>query len=318
MSQRLSQRLGIRPQVQTYQESLYRFLSRGRVLASITVLPAILILSFLVFLPILWAIWASFHSIFAFSNEWTFVGLENYSTLLGMPEYWHAVSRSLVFAVGGVTLQLIAGTALALALNKSFRFGTVIRAMFFLPYLIPTVILGYIALWMGNTQWGIINDVLLRLHLIDQQISWFGSIDLAMAAVIVTSSWKLTIFVTIMVLARLQGIPDNLYDAARTAGASSYQMFRDITLPNLKSVIFIVLLLRGVWTFNKFDIIWVLTAGGPLDTTRTAPIFAYEIGFRRAQLGMANAVSVTLFVLLIAVAIVYFVVFSPEEEVRVE
>ncbi|MDX1744901.1 MAG: sugar ABC transporter permease, partial [Halobacteriales archaeon] len=178
--------------------------------------------------------------------------------------------------------------------------------------------LGFITLWMTNSQWGIINQLVVWTGLVDQFPDWFSSKRLAMASVIVTTSWKYSTFVTIMVLARLQGIPDGYYEAAKMSGANAVQAFRDITLPNLKNVLFIVVLLRFVWMFNKFDIIWVLTRGGPETATTTAVIYAYKEAFQFGALGNGAAVSTLLFIMLGGAAIVYFVVFNPSEEVRVE
>ncbi|MFC7078510.1 carbohydrate ABC transporter permease [Haloarcula halophila] len=301
-----------------YRDSLYRFLSRRRVLAAITILPALLLFTFITLGPILWAIAAGFYEIPVFSPQWEFVFLDNYAELLAQETFWVSVWRSVLFAGGSTTLQLVAGIGIALLVNRSFKFSNVVQAIVILPYMIPTAVLGFIALWMGNAQWGVINEVLLSVGLLDQPFSWFGNHSTAMIAVILTSSWKFTIFVTIMVLARLQSIPENHYEAARVAGANTFQVFKDITLPNLKSVIFIVLLLRGVWMFNKFDIVYILTGGGPGDATRLAPIYAYELGFGLTRLGMAAAMSTLLFVFLAGVAVVYFRVLEPAKEVRTE
>jgi multiple sugar transport system permease protein len=268
--------------------------------------------------PIVWAVVAGFYEIPALSPEWTWVGLANYREILANPQFYESIWLSVVFAGGSVALQLVLGIYIALLLNRSFRGSNVARAIVMLPYLVPTAILGYIALWMGNSQFGIVNQLLKNVGLIETFVPWYGSVDWAMIAIIVTNSWKFSIFVTIMVLARLQGIPDGLYEAATVSGATPYQRFRDITLPNLKGVIFIVLLLRGVWMFNKFDIIYVLTNGGPLGATRTIPIFAYQIAFEQYSLGRAAAVSTLLFGLLIVTAMIYFYVFEPSKEVRVE
>jgi multiple sugar transport system permease protein len=171
---------------------------------------------------------------------------------------------------------------------------------------------------MGNSNWGIINQLLVRAEIIDSHIAWYADQQWTMLAIVLTNSWKFTIFVTIMVLARLQSIPEGFYEAAQMAGASRIQMFRDITFPNIKNVILIVLFLRGIWMFNKFDIIWILTAGGPGDATTTAPIFAYELGFLSRDLGGAAATSVILFVFLAIIGILYFIVLKPSEAVRVE
>lgn len=300
------------------QERLFETLSDRRIMMGLTVIPAFGLFLIINVLPIGWAIAASFHDVNPYSPEWTFIGVEHYVDTLTDPNFWEVLLNSVVFAGGSVIVHLVVGIGFALLINREFRFAWLVRNVALVPYLIPTAVLGFMGLWMANSQWGIINQALHQLGLIDGYIAWYGNTDLAMAAVILTSSWKLTIFVTIMVLARLQSIPDDHYEAATMAGASAYQRFRDVTLPNLKGVIFIVVLLRGVWTFNKFDIIWVLTKGGPVGKTTTAPIYAYEVAFGRLNLGQASAVSTLLFVLLVAVALAYFHVLEPSQEVRVE
>lgn len=293
-------------------------LSHKYVLIFITVIPVLLLFFFINFLPILWAIYASLHRIPVFSPEWEWVALENFQFLLDQPGLWAALERSLVFAGGSVGLQVILGVGIALVINRTFKLNKIVRALIFLPYLIPTAIVGFLALWMANSNFGVINNLLIDIGIVAEPIPWFGSPDFAMIAVIIANSWKFTIFVTIMVLARLQSIDQDFYDAAYISGASRFQMFRDITLPNLKGVLLIVILLRGIWMFNKFDILWVLTRGGPGDTTTTAPIYAYEEAFQLNNLGSASAIATILFTMLLVGAFVYFVVFKPAEGARVE
>lgn len=301
-----------------FQKRAFDILSNKWVMAVLTIVPATLLFVFVNVIPIGWAIAAGFFEISAFSPVWKWAGLSNYQQILTDAEFWTTIRRSLVFAGGSVAIQLVVGTGFALLLNRSFRGSTFVRAIMMLPYLIPTAVLGFIALWMGNSQFGIINQVLVNLGFIAEKFPWYGNEGTAMIAVIITNSWKFSIFVTIMVLARLQSIPSGLYEAAEVMGATPYERFRDVTLPNLKGVIFIVLLLRGIWMFNKFDIIYVLTQGGPRGITTTAPIYAYQVAFNQLQLGYAAAISTLLFVMLIAGAIVYFRVLEPEQEVRVE
>jgi len=297
---------------------LFPILSNTYVMIALTILPVFLLFLFINVLPIAWAVWASLHDIPMLSPEWEWVGLQNYANVLVDTDFWASLERSVVFAGGSVLLQVTFGTAFALVINQSFRFSRGVRALVFLPYLVPTTLIGFIALWMGNSQWGILNLLLIDYGIISGPIPWFGSIDLSMAAVIVTNSWKFAIFVTILVLARLQTINDGFYEAATIAGANKYQKFRDITYPNIKGVILLVVLLRGIWMFNKFDIIYVTTRGGPGDTTTTAPIHAFEVAFQTTKLGEAAAISVLLFLTLVIGAIIYFVVLNPEQEVRVE
>lgn len=307
-----------RPRVQTVQTRAYEFLSRKWVLVALTVVPAMALFMFVNVIPIIWAVSASFFEVSAFSPVWNWNGLGNYAWVFSNPEFYATVSRSLVFAGGSVALQLTVGIAIALVMNREFKYASFLRAIIMLPYLVPTAIVGFIGLWMANSQYGLINQLLVQFGFIENFMSFFGNPDLAMLSVIVTSSWKFTIFVTIMVLARLQGIPEGLYEAATMAGATPYQKFRDITLPNLKGVIFIVVLLRGVWMFNKFDIIYVLTQGGPLNKTTTSAIWAYEVAFTNTTLGKAATISTVLFGLLVVTALLYFYVLEPSKEVRVE
>jgi multiple sugar transport system permease protein len=234
------------------------------------------------------------------------------------PLFRASLWKSIIFAVGSVAIQLTAGIGIALVINRDFKFNKGVRAIVLLPYLIPTALLGFLALWMFNTNWGILNSILVGAGLIDVGIQWFGNPDTAMLLLMLATAWKYAIFATILVLARLQSIPDGYYDAARVAGASRWQKFRDITLPNLRGVIFIVVLLRGIWMFNKYDIIAVMTNGGPGDATETAPIYAYKLAFNSYNLGESAAVSVILFVILIGAAAIYFRVLEPESEVRTE
>lgn len=303
---------------QRVRDRTFSVLSNKWVLVALTVLPVLALFTLVIVVPVAWTIWTSFHEIPIYSPTWEWVGLDHYLALPQDAAFREALFRSTLFAGGSVAFQLVTGTLLALALNRSFKYVGLVRALAMLPYLIPTAVLGFIGLWMGNSQWGIINSILTRIGVIESSIAWYGNPDLAMIAVILTSSWKFTIFVTIMVLARLQSIPDGYYEAAQMAGASAYQRFRDITLPNLKGVIFIVLLLRGIWMFNKFDIIWVLTEGGPGSSTTTAPIHVYQVAFDTTNLGEAAALSTALFGMLVVGAILYFYFLSPEEEVRVE
>lgn len=301
-----------------YQQRVYELLSRKWIFVGLTVLPALLLFGFVNLLPMLWAFTGSFFSIGAFNPAWSWVGIENYLTVLKDGEFWASLRRSVIFAGGSVILQVIFGVGLAILLNRDFRFKRAARALALVPYIVPSAILAFIALWMGNARYGILNQVLVRLGLISEYAAWYGSTDLAMLSVILTSSWKFTIFVTIIVLARLQSIPESLYEAATMSGASRYRRFVDITLPNLRGVLFIVILLRGIWMFNKYDIIYVLTNGGPVGTTKIASIYAYRTAFAEYNLGQAAAVSSLLFLILLGAALIYFHFFEPSQEVRVE
>ena len=162
---------------------------------------------------------------------------------------------------------------------------------------------------------GVLNQWLVQAGLVEDPIAFFSTIKWAMPAVVITSVWKFGSFAFFILLARLQAIDPNLYERARVEGASTWQAFRDITLPHLRGAILIILLVRGIWMFNKFDIIYLSTRGGPLKATTTLPIRVYEIAFEAVDFGGATALAGIMFFLLAGVAVVYFYVFEPEKEV---
>jgi multiple sugar transport system permease protein len=302
------------------RDQVENFLSHEYIMGLLTVVPAATMFTLIVLGPILWAFGAAFYSIPTLSPEWEFVGLANFREILNDPEFHSAFFTNIVFAVGTTLFNTAMGVGVALLLNRDFKFKKYIFPIGLLPYLIPTVFVSYIAIWITSQQWGILNQILLQLGIIteDSLIAWFNEPARAMGGLIFTHNWKFSFFVTILVLARLKSIPDDLYEAAETCGASLYQQFRDITLPNIKNVLFIVILLRGTWNFNKFDIIWTLTNGGPGNTTTTVPIYAYLQAFELQQLGKAAATSVFLFLFLSVIAVIYFRTAEPSKEVRVE
>jgi multiple sugar transport system permease protein len=179
-----------------------------KALIGLTVGPAALLMLFASFLPILWALNLSLYDAGALSPTWTWVGIENYIGVLNSPSYWNAFWRSVSFGFGSVALQLVIGVGTALMLSREFRGVVLARAMIFLPYLIPTVVVGMVFRLMLNGNYGIINVFLVDIGLINQPIGWLSSGDIALPTLIVANSWKFAIFITIMVLARLQSIPN--------------------------------------------------------------------------------------------------------------
>lgn len=297
---------------------IYEKLSNKRILALLTVVPVVILFIVINVVPIAWAIFAGFFNIFIFDPNWEYAGLGNYRQLAVDPTFHISLLRSVTFAVGAVTFQLVVGIILAVLVSREFRLNRFARAIVMMPYLIPTAIVAYQFHWMMNSSYGIVNWVLIDLGLLGSTIAWFGSHSTAMFSVVGVNWWKYTSFVAIIAIARLQSIPASHYEAARVCGAGWWRQFRDITLPNLKGVIFIVLLLRGVWMFLHFDSIWILTRGGPGDSTYVAAIYAYDTAFRGFELGYSAAISTVLFAILAVSAIIYFIVLAPEEEVRVE
>ena len=301
------------------RDQLYEFLSRRRMMIAQTVLPVVLLFVLILAFPILWAVAASFHDIHAFDPEWTWVGLENYRQyLFDDPVFRESLVLSATFAAVSVAIHVVVGTGIALLLNHTFPFKKFVSAVLFLPFLIPTAILAFGIGYMMNSTFGIFNWLLVSVGILETTRGWFGDPDTALYVVAAVNSWKFYALVTIMVYARLQSIPPEHYETAKMMGANAWERFRDVTLPNLKGVLFLVVLLDSIWMFFKFDIIWILTEAGPGGSTRISVIYAYEVAFQRTALGDAAAISVLLFLIVAAGALIYFATLQPGEEVRAE
>jgi multiple sugar transport system permease protein len=303
------------------RERLEDYLSDRKVMALITVVPATTMFALIVAAPIFWSIAASFHSINALSPQWEFVGIANYVELLSSGQFWSSFGNNLIWATSTSVLNTVLGTAVALLLNQNFKFKRVLTPVMLFPYLVPTAFFGYIVMWMTTQQWGLLNQLLMAFGIISREnvIAFFtGDPWTAMGTLVAIHNWKFSIFVAILVYAKLQGISDDLYEAAIMSGATKYQQFRDITLPYIKNVLFITVLLRGLWNFNMFDLIWVATNANPIDSLVTLPVLAYKIGFQFQRLGLSNTIATTLFIILSIVGIIYFKAAKPSQEVRVE
>lgn len=295
------------------QESLGGENSR-RLLAIVTFAPLILFFVTIWFLPILYSLGLSFFERSVLSTDMTWIGFGNYASLLADGEFWFALWNGAVYAVSTTSLSILLGLGFALLVNKPFFGQRLTRTMMMLPYMVPSVVT--IALW----QWilapsGIVNHYLQLVGLTETNIEFFSSVTWAMPSLVIASTWIYTAFAFFTILARLQSIPDSYYERAKVEGATQLQMFRDITLPNLRGVILLVALVRGIFLFNKFDIIFVATKGGPLGATTTLPIMIYEVVFMNYSLGRGTALAGILFVILAAGAAVYFRVFQPSKEV---
>ena len=216
------------------------------------------------------------------------VGLDNFRSVLGSAQFLNALVNNIVFTVGTVGIQLIVGLAIALLLHQKFFARNVFRSLILFSYVVPIVVTAIIWRFMVNESVGILYHAIRNSHLPIPN-TWFASTKTAMAAVILIAAWKFFPFMVINFLARLQTIDEQLYEAAKVDGAGAWQTFRHITLPSLMPVIVIVLLLRTIWTFNNWDVIALLTKGGPMRSTTTLPILVYNTMFAEFSAGRAAA-----------------------------
>ena len=226
--------------------------------------PALLIFLIVIAYPLVYAVYLSFFSIYTPTLKGEWVGLANYEAMLSSREFWTSLATTIIWTVGTLTLQLIVGVAMALLLDLNFHFRSLARSLILFPYFVSTVVAVLVWRWMFNDVYGILNRALLASGLSDMPLDWLGSMPNAMISIILVGTWKYFPFVVIAVLARLQTIPAALYEAARIDGAGAWSRFFDVTLPQLRGVLVVIVLLRTIWDFKEFDLIYLLTGGGPV------------------------------------------------------
>lgn len=265
-----------------------------------------------VLFPVGHAVWLSLHTADSFVAKPRFVGLANYARVLNEAAFWSAAWNGLVYAGISIVAQVTLGLVFAMLLDQAFPLRRLVRGLVVLPYLLPTVVVAMTFQWMTDGSFGILTALTLELGL--GVIPWFESPNAAMASVVLASVWLWTPFVTVCVLAGLQGIPPALYEAARVDGAGPVSRFLHVTLPQLRPVLTVVVLLRAIWMFNKFDIIWLLTKGGPLGATEHLPVLAYKRAFTLFDVGGGAAIATLSFLLLSGLVALYFRLFPLEEK----
>jgi multiple sugar transport system permease protein len=260
-------------------------------LAFFFLLPTLIILIGLVSYPSILAIVYSFSRKLV-GGDASFVGFANYIELFKNAIFQKTVWNSVIYTFGSVTVKLFLGLGMALVLNQSFKFRNVFRGLLFLPWAIPSLTACLTWKLMYDANAGVYNYILFKLGLIKDFIYWLSDADIALYSVMALVIWKGTPFHGIMLLAGLQSIPDELYEAAEVDGASVVRKFLHITLPSLKDVLIIVYLLSSIWTFHSFQFVYVLTGGGPSHSTQIFPVLSYELGIANMRLGMGAAVSI--------------------------
>lgn len=266
-----------------------------RWLGPLLIAPVVLILSAVIAYPLIVALHLSLFTVDTptLRSEW--VGLGNYVLLFGNTgRFWQALLTTLVWTFATLSLQLVIGVTMALLLNRDLWFRSLARSLVLFPYFLSTVVAVLVWKWLFNDFFGLINQTLIGFGIIEGPVDWLGTMPNAMASVIVVGAWKFFPFVVIAVLARLQTIPESLYEAARLDGAGAFSRFKDITLPQLAEVLGIVVLLRAIWDFKEFDLLFLLTGGGPVDSTRTLPLIVYQEAFGLNEMGMASAYAVSM------------------------
>lgn len=270
--------------------------------------PTLLVMGVFLYWPMIGTVIESFHETALLSPEPRFVGWAVYRRILGSGEVGQVVLNSVAWTLGVVALQNLLGFATALLLNQGLPLQGTLRALVLLPFVLPGVVAAILWKFMYDPQLGLINSLLLSLGLIEGSPAWLAESETAMAAVIFAAVWKGFPFSTLIYLAALQNVDRSQIEAATIDGAGPWRRLRDVTLPAIRDVIVVNVVLTLILTFNYFDIVWVLTRGGPQDATHIFPTKIFETGFGQFRFGEAAAYGVFSILILAVLVAVYAIV----------
>ena len=274
-------------------------------LGVLLIAPTILVFCAVIVYPLISAIYLGLFSIYTPTMEGEWVGLENYRRLLASGEFWRSLLNNVIWTAGTLSLQLIFGILVALMLHRNLVFRPLARSLVLFPYFLSTVVAVLVWRWLFNDLYGVLNHLFMWAGIVDMPVDWLGTMPNAMISLILVGAWKYFPFVVIAVLARLQSIPDELYEAASIDGAGAWGRFADVTLPQLRDVLIVVVLLRTIWDFKEFDLIYLLTGGGPIIGTQTLPLMVYKEAFALNQMGGASAVAVLMMLVMLLFMVLY-------------
>jgi multiple sugar transport system permease protein len=275
------------------------------------ILPSLILITLLNLVPIIEGVIVSFqnHNLIR-PNPDAFVGFKHYHrALFEEEEFWGSLGKTIVWTIGSVVGAYALGLSLALLLNLNIKARGFFRALFLLPWVIPDVCTALLWKWLYQDEFGIINFMLAKFGLIHQPILWLADTHLAMAAVIFVQIWKLYPVMFIVLLAALQNVPGELLEAAKIDGAGGLQRFWFVIFPLIRPTSVIITLLASIWTFQAFDLVYLLTGGGPADSTQILPTLMYEKAFWGSQLGYAAAIGMLMLLCLLAISVFYLLVY---------
>ena len=280
-------------------------------LGRLFVAPLMIWLALTIVLPLAYCIWISLTNANTMGGTPKFVGFANYAAIFGDGTFGPAFLRTLAWAVGGALLQTALAAGAALLLHQRFIGQHIARTWIMASWVVPTIVTTFLWRWMLNADYGIVNRLLLGTGLLERPIDFLGSPTYAFATVVWINAWRWFPFLTLLILAALTRISPEYYEAAKVEGATTWQIFTKVTLPFIQPVLYVVGLLGTLWSVNVFDIIWLTTKGGPLETTTTLPVSIYIRAFQQFKLGEASAMSVSLALFLLLFAVVY-IRFAPK------
>ena len=281
------------------------FRSRDARLGLYLVLPAVMLVILVVILPILSGIQISFTSQRVVGSEYETVGLKNYFDLFADKEFISSLGRSAAWVLGNGLFQTIVALLIALLINQPFKGQNFVRTWIILPWAVPAAVTAILWRWMFDATSGIINTSMMRLSLIEKPILFLANPEIAGISLTFVNSWRYVPFLTIIFLAALASVPEEEYEAARVDGAGFWLQFKSITFPNILPTLTVLGLVGTLWASNVFDIIWMMTRGGPGVATTTVPVLMYDTAFYGYNISRASAGAIIFLLLLVVFALVF-------------
>lgn len=268
------------------------------------ILPSAIIMLALITYPLIYGVYISLFDT-NLLQKWNFVGLKYYAEALTDRYFTNQLSVTFLYTMLVVAGNFIIGMILALLLNMNIRGRTFFRSVFLLPWLFPDVVIALLWKWMLNPMYGLLNHFLTSLHLISEPLDMLGNPDLALYGVVIASIWKGFPFVMILLLAGLQSIPNELYEAAEMDGGNAWKRFVHVTLPGVMPVLVVALILDTVWFFKHFTVVWLMTSGGPVNATNVISIGIFQTAFSDFRFGRAAAMAVIVFFVCYLIGFLY-------------
>jgi multiple sugar transport system permease protein len=279
----------------------------------VLVFPIVFWILVTIFIPLISVIQESFYDTGFAGSEGTFIGLSNYSQVITSSAFWSASGRSLMWVVGNGLLQGILAFSVALLLNNNRKISKMARTWMVIPWVVPTIVVAIFWQWIFNASYGILNAMMQNLGIIEGSINFLGNPQWTLPVIIFINSWNWFPFLAVVLLAALANIPEELYEASAVDGANRIQTFRFITMPSIAPVTFAIGLVGTLWMFNIFDLIWVLTEGGPASYSTTLPVQIYQTAFRQYSVGAASAMSVLTALMLLIFATLFIKFAAPKD-----
>lgn len=281
-------------------------LKRRLLVPYLYIAPAFIYLFILWVFPFLYSLILSFQKweLASLDTQKKFVGFKNYVEIVKDPEFWNGINRTLVYVFSAVGFEFVAGFGIALLVCKQLRGMGVFRRFILIPFLVAPVVVGLMWMWMYNPELGIVNHFIRTLEIHDRGFTWTGDPSMAMFSVVLADIWQWTPFVILLFVAGIVSLPPDPFDAARIDGASRWQIFKYITLPMLKPVMMVILLIRTMTAFKFIDKIFVLTHGGPASTTEVLGFYIYRVSFMHFRMGYGAALSYVMFIIVIALCFI--------------